>query len=474
MPQLLLILFCCLLSANTQAKIVYTNFNWIDPIEQTIHSNTMLVEHDGEITYIGPIKSFDKSVPIIDLKGKYVISGFIDTHTHVTLGAVGFVQKGDKFKAVANNSDEIAQHNGKVLLAYGITDIRNPGGSAKESVRYKKQVKAGKWVGPDAHVAGELLDVQEFEGLAQVVKSTDEIDGLIRAQKNVGVDFIKLYTGLNEQQLEVAIKSAHHHGLKAVAHLEDVAWDKAAKMGLDVVVHAMPISEDLMVGKSKENYIKLKRPGVFSFFEWYEAIDFDTPRFKSFIQTLKEQGTSIDPTLIVFHNAFWGDKPEVIEHPKLNLTHPELVENWQTFFTFNIGWTPEDFKRAKAVWPKVQQFIRLLDEADIHMTVGTDMNNPWVIPGVSFHQEMQLLVDAGIPNYDVLKMATWHGAQAIDQTKMKGSLAVGKYANFVILEDNPVSDIRHTERIYAVVKSGQMHKPNDLIKDIQEPKESVK
>lgn len=471
MPRLFFIVFCCLFGTNIHSKTAYTNFSWIDPIKETTNPNMMLIEDHGQIIYMGPVKAYDESMQNIDLKGKYVISGFIDTHTHVTLGAVEIVQQDGEVKLVANNSDEIAKHNGKVLLAHGITDVRNPGGAAVESIRYKSQVRAGNWLGPDAYVAGELLDANAFEGLAQAVNSADEIDGLISAQKAQGVDFIKLYTGLDEGLLEAGIKSAHQHGLKAVAHLEEVPWDKAALMGIDGIVHAMPVSLDLVVGKNKDEFLKQRRPGAFAFFEWYEAIDFNTPRFQSFVQTLKEQGTSIDPTLIVFHNAFWGDQPEVIKHPKLDLTHPELVNNWQTFYTFNIGWAPVDFKRAKAVWPKVQQFIQILDKAGIHMTVGSDMNNPWVIPGVSFHQEMQLLVDAGISNYKVLKMATWHGSQAIDQSKMKGSLEEGKYANFVVLKDNPVNDIKHTQSIYAVVKSGQMYKPNELIEGVQKTKE---
>lgn len=463
MTKLRLILTACLTSAVSNAKTVYTNFNWIDPIEQITHADMMLIEAEGFITYLGPKKEFDKTLPTIDFNNKYVIAGFIDTHTHITLGAIEFIEQDGQWKMLANNSDDIAQHNGKMLLAHGITDIRNPGGRIAESVKYKNKVKAGEWIGPDAFVSGELLDATVFDGLSQGVKNAEEIEAQISSQKTMGVDFIKLYTGLDETLLEAAIKSAHHHNMKAVAHLENIPWNRAAQLGLDGVVHAMPISPELLTGSSKEKYLNERRPGAFSFFEWYEAIDFNTPLFKQFIQTLKQQGTSIDPTLIVFHNTFWGDQAEVIKHPKLNLAHPELLQNWQSFFTFNVGWQAADFNRAKAVWPKVQKFIQLLNEADVELTVGTDMNNPWVIPGVSFHQEMQLLVEAGISTYDVLKMATWNGAQAIDQTDKKGSLAAGKYANFVVLENNPVADIKNTEKIYAVVKAGEMYQPQQLI-----------
>jgi len=463
MQYLLFIILCCLPATASASKTAYINFQWIDPLKKVIHTDTLLVEAQGTIEYIGPKKHLNGDFNIVDLNNRYVIAGFIDTHTHVSLGAVEIKKLQNSAALVANNSDAISQYNGLVLLAHGITGIRNPGGDTRASVRYKKQVDAGHWIGPSAAVAGQLLDTTAFPGLSTAVNSPARIEAEITVQKKLGVDIIKLYTGLTPELLQSAIQSAHRHGLKTVAHLESIAWDTAVQYGLDSVVHAMPISPDLLSETTRTAYLANRRPGAFSFFEWYEVVDYEAPRFKQFMRTLANSEVSIDLTLIAFRNAFWGDQAEVTQHPRLNLAHPELVQNWQSFFTFTIGWQAQDFKRAKAVWPKVESFVRQLHQAGIHLTVGTDMNNPWVIPGVSFHQEMQLMVAAGIPTFDVLKMATLNGAESTGKADTEGSLAAGKKANFVILNHNPLVDIRNTKSIHAVVNKGKLWTPQALL-----------
>ena len=453
----------CTVTSIANAQTAYTHFNWIDPVQQTIHADTLLIEDQGLIEYIGPNKTLPDGISVIDLKNQYVIAGFIDTHTHVSLGAVELKQDQGKVTLVANNSDAISQYNGLVLLAHGITGIRNPGGDTQTSVRYKNKIKTGEWIGPDAAVAGELLDATKFSGLSTAVKSAEQIKTAIDRQKAMGVDLIKLYTGLNIDLLKTAIEYAHQQNLTTVAHLESITWDDAVTVGLDAIVHAMPVSPDLLPENLRSDYLKNRRLGAFSFFEWYERVNFETPRFKKFLNTLAADDVSIDLTLIAFRNAFWGDQPEVKQHPALHLAHPESVANWQSFFTFNIGWQAADFKRAKAAWPKVEAFVRHLHQAGVHLTVGTDMNNPWVIPGESFHQEMALMVAAGIPVYEVLKMATLHGAQAMGAVELQGTLKAGKKANFVVLQQNPVDDINNSRSIQAVIIEGRLWHPHQLL-----------
>ena len=465
----IMIILCSLFffSKLEAAQTAYVNFNWVNPTQKKVFSDSLLITEHGKITYIGEKKALPKEINVIDLHNKYVLPGFIDAHTHVTLGAISFEVLEGEVKLKANNSDEIAEHNGRVLLAHGITDIRNPGGDTQKSVHYKTQVSNGHWLGPDAYVAGELLDQALFEGLSVAVSSRDEIDKVIAQQKDMGVDLIKLYTGLDDHLLKQAIDISHQYGLKTVAHLDQIVWDDASQMGLDAVVHAMPISTALLSEEAREKYKSGARPGTFAFFEWYEAIDFESDRFKKFLKNIAHNKLHVDPTLIAFYNAFWGNDSKVIEHPLLHLTHPELVNNWRTFFTFNVGWQTDDFRRAQAVWPKIQTFIRLLHQHGVMMTVGTDMNNPWVIPGVSFHQEMDLLVKSGLPIYDVLMMATLNGAIAIDQQNTKGSLAPGKLANFVVLNKDPSTDISHTKSLHAVVKKGQWYEPEQLLQAVE-------
>jgi imidazolonepropionase-like amidohydrolase len=107
------------------------------------------------------------------------------------------------------------------------------------------------------------------------------------------------------------------------------------------------------------------------------------------------------------------------------------------------------------VWPKVLGFVNRLYKAGVPLTVGSDLGNPWVIPGLSVHQEMQLFAEAGIPNHAILKMATLQAAEQLDIADNQGSIAEGKLANLVFLERNPLDDIANTKSISRVYLAGQ-------------------
>jgi imidazolonepropionase-like amidohydrolase len=133
-----------------------------------------------------------------------------------------------------------------------------------------------------------------------------------------------------------------------------------------------------------------------------------------------------------------------------------LLQNWRDDFTLTRGWTAADFDSARAVWPRLLAFEKLLYDRGVLVTVGTDANNPWVAPGPSFHRELELLVDAGIPALQVLKLATHNGAEALGLLDSVGTVALGKRADLVVLDANPITDIRNTRRIDLVVQNGRV------------------
>jgi hypothetical protein len=185
------------------------------------------------------------------------------------------------------------------------------------------------------------------------------------------------------------------------------------------------------------------------------------------IAALVEAGTTVDPTLVVFDAAFRGNLPDYRESPDLELAAPSLVENWRSLFHFNIGWSPEDFERAQAAWPKVLELTRRLHEAGVLLTAGTDANNPWTVPGPSLHRELELLVDAGIPPLEVLTIATRNGARVLGLEDEMGTVEPGKRADLVLLEADPTRDIRATRAIVWAMKGGEVHRPQALLAEIE-------
>nr|MDC2856247.1 amidohydrolase family protein [Ningiella sp. W23] len=108
------------------------------------------------------------------------------------------------------------------------------------------------------------------------------------------------------------------------------------------------------------------------------------------------------------------------------------------------------------MWPKVLSFVNRLHKEGVPLTIGTDLGNPWVIPGFSVHQEMQIFADAGIPNSDILKMATINAAKQLNISDQHGSIEQGKVANVVFLKNNPLEKIANTKTITQVFLAGNL------------------
>jgi predicted amidohydrolase YtcJ len=227
-------------------------------------------------------------------------------------------------------------------------------------------------------------------------------------------------------------------------------------MGLDGIVHLMPLSPDLLNPEQRAAWQSKARGGMYSLFEWWEHFDPESPQADRLVAAFREQRPVFDATLVAFHAAFVQDQDNPYKDDARRHAHPRLLAHWNDWFTFAIGWKPEDFRRARAVWPKVQRMAARLYDTEARMTLGTDMSNPWIAPGISLHREMQLLAEAGVPNSKLLLAATGNAADALGAGQRLGRIAAGFDADLVVLDSNPLEDIKHTREIHAVVLNGTL------------------
>ncbi|WP_088330371.1 amidohydrolase family protein [Lacimicrobium sp. SS2-24] len=453
---LILALIWPALSVAATTSTLYINATLIHPKDNKIVNNGYLLVRDGRFVSVGQNKpTLNGQHQIVDLQGKYVTAGFIDTHAHISLGEVSYQVEGQKVTFDAANNLETGRWNGERLLEHGITTIRNPGGDTEANLAYKKAQQRGEVKGPKAFVAGAIINTQPFDGLVKEVTTDETIHHVIREQAELGVDYIKLYTGLSQEQIAVAVDSAETFQLPVIAHLEDISWTTGAELGIDHLVHAMPVSPDLLEHNQRQHYLQNRRPGSFSWFEWYQQVSLDSQQISQLAQTLTATDTAVDPTLIVFYNTFFADQPKVTAHKELELVHPDLLNNWRTFYHFNIGWQAEDYQQAQQVWPKVLAFVKLLHDRGVTLSIGTDLGNPWVIPGLSYHQEMALLADAGLTPMQILAMATHKGAEVLGQSHQLGRLAPGLVADFVVFGSDPSLSVENTRDIAMVIQAGK-------------------
>lgn len=438
--------------------LAITNAHVITGDGSDVKENQAVIISGGRILKIQSMRNFvgtDTGIKIFDAQGGYLIPGLIDTHVHTAVGPVALkIEEGVPVPSQAP-SHAIADHTMSTLLKYGVTTARDPGGKTEITVATKLKQQAGEISGPMLQVAGEVIDTVVFENLTAAVNDVQAMKDEVNRQADAGVDWIKLYNTLPKDILNAGIEAAHARNLQVTGHLQATTWTEAAELGIDSIVHIIPASAELLPAHKRDEYQAASMKTT-SILKWFELADFNSPAIKEMIGALKQNNVSIDPTLVFFHAMTYGNDDRYIKNPALADAGAELVDNWTNFFNANLGWTPEDFEYAQSVWPRVQEFTKLLFDSGVKLTAGTDANNPWVVPGESLHTELQLLVDAGIKPRDAIMIATKNGADLLGMSGEIGTLEAGKRADLVLLKHNPYSDISATRSILWVMQNGDL------------------
>jgi imidazolonepropionase-like amidohydrolase len=314
----------------------------------------------------------------------------------------------------------ISENTLKALLDNGITTIRNPGGPTKESVALRDAVAAGQIKGPQIFTAGRLINGLPFPTrFVETIANTEaEVREEVKRQADAGVDYVKLYVGLYPNLVKTAINEAHNQGIKVIGHLYLTSWTDAANLGIDALTHGVPVSPFLLSEDKREIFIENGR-GPFDHFLWLNLVDLNSTKINEMINALVKNKVPVDPTLSIYE-AMLKDDPQ-----------------------------------NQHLWSKVLQLTKMLYDHGVTIMSGTDIPNLGLIPGISLHHELELLVKSGINPLNVIKIATGNGAEALGILDDVGTIESGKQADMIILNANPIRNIRNIGAIEGVIEDGQ-------------------
>jgi hypothetical protein len=363
-------------------------------------------------------------------------------------------------------------HALRTFLAFGITGFRNPSAGANGigGTGLRDRLSRGEVVGPRMWTAGPLIDAPgSIWPFAEIVTSEDEIRAVVRRQAGQRVDYIKLYTGLDPALVTAAIDEAHRHGLKVIGHLGRTGWAAAARAGIDAVTHTggsrpawelLPFDrQQAFAGLYSPNPKPLLQQQVI---EAVKLLDINAPSVASLISTLAEEQVEVNPNLVLYWASVYGSDPKMLERLEPQYADERLRQEWEGK---PYPWSPPKDLQGPAIraYAFDEQLVVKLHEAGVLLTAGTDVSVPWMVPGVSFHVDLQLLQAAGIPAADVLRIGTSNGALALGVSDRLGTIQEGKLADLVVLSDNPLADIANTRRIVSVMKGGEIYTPESLL-----------
>jgi imidazolonepropionase-like amidohydrolase len=185
---------------------------------------------------------------------------------------------------------------------------------------------------------------------------------------------------------------------------------------------------------------------------------------ESLIAALVEHQVQVDPTLVVFRNMIYlNDLEEIHNHPDLAHVPPRMLDYWHSYRqSSNLTPATRDMRQKEI--RKYQELTGLLHQAGVPLLAGTDTPEPFVPPGYSLHQELEMLVESGLSPAAALAAATINNARALNQQDRLGTVAPGKLADLVILNADPTIDIRNTRQIEAVVRGGRLCDPATILR----------
>ena len=350
---------------------------------------------------------------VLNLTEKYIVPGLFDMHAHIA-----GVRKNSYDQATSENMLEM-------LLKYGITTVRNPGGPTNETVHLREEVLNRNLSGPEIFTAGRLLNTPEFPipFVEKQVYTEEEVREEVRNQATAGVDYIKLYVGLKPDLVKAAVDEAHRQGIKVIGHLYLTSWTDAANLGIDFLTHGVPVSPFLLP-EDKQRIFNRTGGGPFDHSLWLDLVDLDSIEIRNMIESLVQNQIPVDPTLNVYEAIF----------VRQSFADPQNEQRWS----------------------KVLQLTKMMHDRGVKILSGTDIPNFELVPGESLHHELELLVEAGINTSDVIKIATKNGAEALNLMNQTGTIEPGKQADILILSASPVEDIENTKRIEAVISNGRI------------------
>ncbi len=450
---IILILFA-FFAAQAQT-VAFTNVNVIPmDSERVLDGQTVLIK-DGLIVEVGKKVKIPKGAEVIDGRGKFLIPGLVDMHTHL-------LSDGDDYP------DSIAEDELKVMIANGVTTVRFMIGTPELLILRAKSAK-GEIVAPTIYSASPHLTGRE-QGNDFVVNTPDEAREAVRKSKAAGYDFIKVTTFIKPEVYEAAVDEAAKIGIRVVGHADSrfVTLARALKARqqvehLDGYLEAILKDDAPTKGSVSDLYIYDPK-------NW-ESIDFvDEKKIAEIAKATVASNPFSDPTQHFMKNAFGLPRSEESIRAQADFRfYPKRVQDgWLNFYKRNRFINTVSYEK-RARWIELRnKLIKAICDAGGKIMTGSDSPEFLYLYGFSMHREMKALADAGLSNYAVLEAATKNPSAFFGTSAEVGTIEKGKRADLVLLDANPLADISATEKRAGVMLKGKYYTQGELNKWLDE------
>jgi imidazolonepropionase-like amidohydrolase len=427
----------------------------INPSETSPYTDTTVLIAGDKIVEVGRSKNvkIPRGVQTIDASGKFLIPALWDMHVHT----------------------ENAERDFPMFVANGIAGVRNMAGVAKDVFRWREETASGRIIGPQIIAAGPLIDGPEPAHPEHAIPVDSAAEGrrAVQSLKTMGADFVKVYDGVPRDAYFAIVEESKKVGLPFVGHVPgSVRVVEASNAGQRSLEHGAYLSggstyeeEAIKQETSGPDVMEeAQRTGNFSLIpediakKGNELLDhISSERLVLLYKTFAKNGTYLTPTLVVQHARVYVDQiSKTTDWRNKYITKAEL-EAWKPENDmFSKYRTPRYIAYQKREYAETLKGIKMAQQSGVKLLAGTDVVAPWTYPGFSLHDELGLLVEAGLTPLEALRTATINPAQFFGM-KDVGTIARGMKANLIVLDANPMENIVNTKKISSVIMRGTLY-----------------
>jgi imidazolonepropionase-like amidohydrolase len=401
---------------------------------------SILIRGD-KITAVGSDIPHAAGTEVVDGSGRFAIPGLWDMHVHLWHN----------------------EHLFPMYLAYGITGLRDMGSDLGRVNQWRREITAGRLLGPRIETCGSAVDgfpstdpklpVVVVRTAAEARQTYDRLD-------SQNVDFIEVLATLPREAYFALIERARKYYSPVAGYIPgSVSVMEAIDARQKSIEHMSGI---LMACSSDEARLSKQHAFAIERKDWAAAAELESRAMASYSARKAEElfermarfETRQVPTLVMLRRGAYVDTEKLATDPHLSYIPPSIRKSWGDIEADRKKLPQDSLDFMRVEYEKLAGTLRTMRRAGVQVMAGTDTGNAYTFPGIDLHRELELLVQAGFTPLEALRSATSEPAQFLG-TKDLGSIAPGKLADLVLLDANPLKDIRNTQKIAGVFVGGQ-------------------
>ncbi|MBI3982632.1 MAG: amidohydrolase family protein [Gemmatimonadetes bacterium] len=394
------------------------------------HDHTVIVD-GNRVAALGPAATtpVPAGAHLLDGRGKFLIPGLWDMHVHT---------------AIPGGQSVLA-----LYVANGVTSVRDMAGDWAQITAWRREISAGRLLGPRIVAAGPYIEGGDVPIPHLLVRAPEDAGPAVDSLKRLGVDFVKLHSQLPRNVYFAAARAARERALPLAGHVpRSITPREASDSGVQSLEHMLQIPTPCTPAESLALVPRFPVQGVLGRCTSEDL----TPLFTH----LARNGTWVVPTLVAqYEVAHWPkrDLPGDLFAPYL----PDTLRRYVAQIFPMADSVPDDADAVgHALWEKRVALVGVMRAAGVGVLPGTDAplrNSP---PGFGLHEELATFARGGFSPFDALRAATLEPARFLGLLDSLGTIEPGKIADLVLLDADPLTDIRNVRRIVAVVANGRL------------------